>query len=144
MTTETATSLRLTRVIPASPEEVFHAWTDPDELEQWYCPEGGTVSGVEVDLRVGGRFRLTMNMPNGAHTAYGVYRVIDRPRKLSFTWNWESKDAIGETLVTVELHPQGDATEVVFTHEGFPGTEDRDNHQQGWESCLNRLEVLYR
>lgn len=143
MTTDTGTSLTLTRLVQADPEAVFAAFTEPAELEQWFCPEGGTVSDVAVDLTVGGSFQVTMNMPDAPHKASGVYRIIDRPRKLAFTWRWEGNDADEETLVTVELHPRDKATEVVFTHERFASKESRDMHEQGWTSALNRLESLF-
>jgi len=145
MTTETAASLRLSRTIAASPEEVFRAWTDPAEMKQWYCPEGGTVDVAEVDLAVGGRYKVAMRMPDGIHVAYGVYREIDPPRKLAFTWQWESGDGPkeGETLVTIELEERDGSTELVLTHERFATAEARDGHEQGWASALNKLEARF-
>jgi uncharacterized protein YndB with AHSA1/START domain len=144
MTTETATSLRLSRTIAASPEEVFRAWTDPAEMKQWYCPEGGTVDAAEVDLAVGGRFRVAMRMPDGVHVAYGVYREIEPPRKLVFTWQWESDESReGETLVTLEFKECDGSTELVLTHERFATAESRDGHEQGWASALNKLEARF-
>jgi uncharacterized protein YndB with AHSA1/START domain len=144
MTTETAASLRLSRTIAASPEEVFRAWTDPAEMKEWYCPEGGTVDAAEVDLAVGGRFRVAMRMPDGVHVAYGVYREIEPPRKLVFTWQWESDESRGgETLVTLEFKERDGSTELVLTHERFATAESRDGHEQGWASALNKLEARF-
>ena len=148
MSVQTATALRLTRVVKGDPARVFGAWTEPDQLVEWACPEGLSVDGAEVDLRVGGRYRIVMRAPDGAvHTAVGVYREIERPGRLVYTWTWEDTQdegmRIGETVVTVEFRDLGDGTtEVVLTHEGFPGPEARDNHDAGWTSCLNRLEAL--
>ena len=141
MRTETDTTLRLTRVIPATPEEVFRAWTDADEMKEWYCPEGGTVAEAESDPTVGGRYKVAMKMPDGVHVAYGVYREIDPPRRIAFTWQWEGGDGPkeGETLVTIELRPKGEATELVLTHEGFATADARDGHEQGWASALGKL-----
>lgn len=143
MTTDTATSLRLTRVIEADPETVFRAWTDPAEMEQWYCPEGGTVDEARVDLSVGGRYRVAMRMPDGVHVAYGVYREIEAPHRLVFTWQWEGGEGAkeGATLVTVELRDRGGSTELVLTHERFADSDARDGHEKGWASALNRLEA---
>lgn len=143
MTTETRASLRLSRVIPAEPEAVFRAWTDPDEMKEWYCPEGGTVDEVAVDLTVGGRFKVAMRMPDAVHVAHGIYREIEPPRRLAFTWQWEGMED-EETLVTIELHGQGDATEVVLTHERFATEESRDKHEHGWSSILSRLEARFQ
>lgn len=145
MTTETATSLRLSRTIAASPEEVFRAWTDPAEMKEWYCPEGGTVDVAEVDLTVGGRFKVAMRMPDGVHVAHGVYREIDRPRKLVFTWQWEGGDGPkeGETVVTLEFKQRDGATELLLTHDGFADAGARDGHEGGWSSALNKLEARF-
>lgn len=143
MTTETGASLRLSRVIPAEPEAVFRAWTDPDEMKEWYCPEGGSVDAVAVDLTVGGRFKVAMRMPDAVHVVHGVYREIEPPRRLAFTWQWEEMED-EETLVTIELRGQGDATEVVLTHERFATEESRDKHEHGWSSILSRLEARFQ
>ena len=143
MTTDTATSLRISRRIEADPDTVFRAWTEPAEMKKWYCPEGGTVDDAEADLEIGGRFRVAMRMPDGVHVASGVYREIERPRRLVFTWRWEGGEGPkeGETLVTVELHDKDGATELVLTHERFADTDARDGHEQGWTSALTRLEA---
>ena len=142
MTVETESSLRVSRVIEAAPETVFRSWTVPSELRQWSCPEGASVEDAEVDLRVGGRYRIRMRGSEGRiHTAVGVYRNIERPRKLVYTWDWVEDDhRVGETLVTVEFLDRGESTEVVITHERFPTAEAKRAHEDGWKSCLNRLE----
>lgn len=144
--TTTAHTLRLARVIKASPDSVFRAWTEPDQLKHWSAPDGYAVVSADVDLRVGGRYRLRMESPEGTtHTAYGTYREIRRPERLVYTWSWEEQDdhEIGETVVTVEFRDRKGSTEVVLVHEGFPTDEDRGNHEQGWTSCLERLETLH-
>lgn len=144
MSTKTGTSLRVSRVINAGPEAVFRAWTEPEQLRRWSCPEGATVEDAQVDLKVGGAYRIRMNTENGLMTAYGVYKAIDRPSRLEYTWDWEGEDhGIGETLVTVQFNDHGGKTEVVITHERFPNVEAKDGHEQGWTSCLNRLERLF-
>ncbi|NIR45810.1 MAG: SRPBCC domain-containing protein [Gemmatimonadetes bacterium] len=146
MSTETGTSLELTRVIKADPDTVFDAWTQPKHMKRWSCPEGLNVADVEVDLKVGGRFRIAMKTPEGdTHTAHGVYKAIERPERLVYTWAWEEQEesGIGETLVTVEFNDLGGSTEVVLKHEGFPSTEARADHEKGWASCLDRLEKMF-
>jgi uncharacterized protein YndB with AHSA1/START domain len=145
MSTETGTSLRLSRVLNADPDTVFGAWTEPEQLKQWSCPEGTTLERAEVDLKVGGQYLLGMRGSEGQHhTAVGTYREIDRPSRLVYTWAWEEKENdVGETLVTVEFHDLGGSTEVVLTHERFPSAEASENHTQGWTSCLSRLEGMF-
>lgn len=145
MTTDTALSLRLTRLIRADREAVFRAWTEPAVMREWFCPEGGTVEAAESDLKVGGRYRITMRMPDRISVATGVYREIDPPRRLVFTWRWEEGEGPkeGETLVTVELAERGEDTLLELIHEGFATADARDGHEQGWSSALNRLERTF-
>ena len=144
MSTETGTSLTLTRVVAATPEAAFQAWTQPEHMRRWACPEGAMVDDVSVDLTVGGAYRIRMLTPDGTvYTAFGEYRTIEPPDRLVYTWDWEeSEHAVGETLVTVTFAALGDATEVVLRHEGFPSAQAREGHQKGWGSCLNQFESL--
>lgn len=145
MTTQTATSLSLTRTIRADRDAVFRAWTEPAQLRQWSCPEGMGIAEVQVDLTVGGRYRIRMTGAEGqVYTAFGTYREIDRPQRLVYTWDWEEPDhAVGETLVTVEFSERGGSTEVTLTHEAFSAAEAKVSHEQGWTSCLNQLEQIF-
>lgn len=141
------TTLRLTRTFAAPREKVFRAWTEPEELKEWWGPEGYATPTAEVDLRVGGRYRLgMMKLPNGdVFYLTGIYREVRPPEKLVYTWRWESQPELGETLVTIEFRDRGDATEVVLRHELFPNADARDDHSKGWSSCLDRLaKVLQR
>jgi uncharacterized protein YndB with AHSA1/START domain len=145
MSTETSTSLRVSRIIAAPPERVFEAWTTPEQIKEWSAPEGITVADAAVDLTVGGRYHIHMVSPEGPeYNARGVYREIDPPNRLSYTWRWDEEEHdVGETLVTVEFLDAGGSTEVIITHEQFPTAEAKDGHEQGWTSCLNRLEAKF-
>ena len=142
MSTSTAGSLRLERVVAATPERVFRAWTTPDEMKAWSCPEGYRLERVVSEPRPGGAFELAMVGPEGeSHTAHGRYRVVEPPRRLVYTWDWrEEGQRMGETVVTVEFvdAPEG-GTRVRVTHEGFPAAEARDGHVEGWTGCLDKL-----
>ena len=144
MTTATETSLRLTRMIQADPTKVFEAWTDPKQLNLWSAPEPMDVE-AEVDLRVGGRYRILMKgTDGGVFTAVGEYREIDPPNRLSYTWKWEETgNDYYDTLVTVEFHDREGATEVVLIHDLFPDAEITGKHNEGWTSCLTRLEKVF-
>jgi len=135
------TVLVLTRTFAAPREKVFRAWTDPEALKKWWAAGPGfTTTIVEVDLRVGGSYRLGMKPPDQevAYVVGGTYREIQRPARLVYTWIWEGTDG-PETLVTVEFRDRGSLTEVVLTHEHFADATDRDRHAAGWNGCLDRL-----
>ena len=138
-------ALRLSRTIPATPEALFRAWTDPHQLQHWWRQEGDgwAFAGASIDLRVGGGYRLGMTGPDGTkHVAVGVYREIERPVRLVFTWDWEAPTPpVGETLVTVEFRDLGkNRTEVVLTHQRFADPERVGRHEQGWTELLRLLE----
>jgi uncharacterized protein YndB with AHSA1/START domain len=131
--------LRLSRVIAASREQVFRAWTDPALLRQWFCPVDMSVALAEADLRVGGAYKVRMRKSSGElHTTYGVYREIIPNEKLVFTWGWEGPDR-HETLVTIELRDKDNGTELVMIHERFADQASADHHGQGWRSCFDNL-----
>ena len=135
------TTLQLRRTFQAPREKVFRAWTDPDQMKHWCAPSADYETDAEVDLRVGGKYRIQMKHKDGAtHTAVGEYREVTEPEKLVYTWSWEDGSMSG-SLVTVEFRDLGPATELVLTHECFPTTESRDKHSQGWSGCLGRLEA---
>ncbi|MDH3731905.1 MAG: SRPBCC domain-containing protein [Gemmatimonadota bacterium] len=145
MDTGTQTSLSITKVIPAGRDAVFRAWTDPEEMRKWSCPEGAEVAGLTVDLRVGGAFRIEMKGEDGSeYTAFGTYREIDAPNRLVYTWDWEQPDhAVGETVVTVTFNDLGESTEIVLEHDLFPAVEAVEGHRQGWTSALAQFEALF-
>lgn len=130
--------VRLSRLLPALPEEVFAAWTDPESLRQWMCPGTTTVAAVEVEVRVGGRFCIVMRDEKGDLTHAGEYREIRPPQRLVFTWR-SNATRNEETLVTVELYPRGDETELVLTHERLPDEPAVVKHTQGWRGIMEKL-----
>ena len=134
------TSLVISRTYPASVDRVFMAWTDANQLGQWFAPTDDYTTKASVDLRIGHEYRIAIIHKGGnVHTILGTYRVIDPPHKLVYTWRWENGPA-ADTLVTVDFTPDGEATNVTITHEQFINTEDRDKHNEGWNGCLNRLQ----
>ncbi len=134
--------LKLTRMINAPRQEVFDAWTNPESVKEWMCPEDSSVPFVEMDVRVGGAFRIDMQHPDGEYTIHtGVYREVVPPAKLVFTW--VSKNTkYRESLVTVELFARGDATELVLTQVQLPDEEAVQLHTAGWTELTGRLAVL--
>jgi uncharacterized protein YndB with AHSA1/START domain len=140
---ETKPSLTLKRRYNAPPEKVFSAWTDPKKLGRWFCPTACKPVLTESDARVGGRYRIVVRAQSGeAHDVSGTFREVVPNRRLAFTWAWRSTPE-RESLVTVELKPDGDGTMLTLTHEQFFDEAARDRHQSGWGPILDRLnEVL--
>ena len=74
-------ALRLVRTVAASPERVFEAWTTSEQMKLWTCPDPTARVDVEIDLRVGGRYSIRMDVEGGPFIARGTYREVDPPRR---------------------------------------------------------------
>src|SRR6202140_5625228 len=127
------------RTIRASAARLFEAWTQPAQLQQWRGPEAVDCIDAEVDLRVGGRYRIANRFPDGKILwIAGEFEVIEAPHKLVYTWALEPPSGAPER-VTVRFVAQGRATEVIVTHEGIASAPVRDRHERGWQGCLDGL-----
>jgi uncharacterized protein YndB with AHSA1/START domain len=140
---ETAT-LRLERSFDASPEAVFDAWTSPEVLRRWWAAGGDWRTPVaEVDLRVGGGYRLSMESPEAGalHTVRGEYLEVSRPERLVYSWCWEEDSAQPGhvSTVAVEFREDGERTTVVLEHSGLESSDSSEKHRVGWEGCLENL-----
>ena len=142
--TKQLNSVTLRRVIAADRARVFDAWTKPELIKQWSAPGDMVNPVVEVDLKEGGRYRIDMRAPDGReHRVTGVYRAIDPPRRLVYTWFWETNPSLGEMLITVDFHERGSETEVVLEHSLLPTPEAAANHEKGWTGCLAKFERMF-
>lgn len=141
----TETELLLTRKLPAPPERVWQAWTDPKQLVQWFGGECGINQGAELDVRVGGKLRVrSKGRESGLMLELrGTYTEVDEPRKLAFTWNWIAEDGTprleSETRVAIELEAVAGGTLCRIRHTGFAAEEAVKEHNFGWNSSLERL-----
>jgi len=126
------------RTIAATPEELFDAWLDPQAMAIWMRPGSIQTTTATVDARVGGRYEIVMRSATETYPHTGVYRVIDRPRRLAFTWVSRGTEQ-RETLVTVDFIARGSSTEVVVAHEQL-SEGAKPSHTDGWTSALARLQ----
>ncbi|HXQ51526.1 MAG TPA: SRPBCC domain-containing protein [Stellaceae bacterium] len=138
-------ALTLTRVLEAPREAVFAAWTDPAQLTRWLGPGKITAEVQKLDLREGGAYRIVMHdVPaGGANVVTGIYRAIEPPSRLVFTWAWEEHAATHraghESIVTITLRALGNRTELTLRHERFDTKKSRDSHDHGWNGCFDKL-----
>jgi len=136
-------SLTLQRHLKASPAKVFSAWTDPPQIVKWMHPGGCDVIHAEMDLKVGGRFRIVMRAPDGEqHDVSGTFREVARDAKLVYTWAFRSTPE-RESLVTLTLQADGDGTWLTLKHEQFFDEAARDSHRGGWTEALDGLERYF-
>ena len=136
----------VSRVIPATREDAFKAWTDPEQIKRWFGPGEFNTPEAEVDLRPGGAYRFVMHAPQGNPMPIsGTYQEIDEPGLLVYTWKWEV-EGMGddESLVKVEFRDAGDSqTEIVITHSRYPEEHTGEPYRMGWEGGLDKVEKIF-
>jgi uncharacterized protein YndB with AHSA1/START domain len=150
------TQLVIERNLSASPEKVFDAFTDPDQLTKWWWPHGFTCLAADVDLCVGGRYRLAMEWPDFipvearfSHYLAGEYYEIDRPHRLVMSGR-AIDDAQGElfaTLIEITLVADDDATVLTIRQSYFdplPPADAMRGAEQGWSEQLEKLDLLLK
>ena len=132
-------ALVVRRIIRAPPQRVFAAWTRPEQLRRWWGPAEVRCPAAEVDLRLGGRYRITNEFPDGRQVFIaGEFQVIEPPHRLVYTWGIEPAAPDSER-VTVRFEPRPGATEVIVVHERIASPAARVLHEQGWLGCLAGL-----
>ena len=154
----------VTRILDATREDVFDAWTDLEQARQWMCPVGATVPDLTLEARVGGRLRLVMRVDGRDFIHLGEFLEVERPRRLVFTWI-TMYTRYRKSVVTVEFLPvdgrtelrdraerhdhtelddrtaRRNRTEVRITHVLLPDEELAEAHRKGWEGLLDHLEI---
>jgi len=136
-----ASKIVVRRTLPATRDLVFAAWCRPDLMSQWFFPAPGWRADVVADVKPDGRYRVAMHdEAGGVHVQEGVYRAIEPVSRLVFTWTCHEL-GVADSLVTLELHARGAATELVLTHELLPADPAIvREHEEGWDGCLNNLQ----
>jgi len=147
--------ITITRILNASRERVFAAWTDPTQMHQWFAPSSAFDVTFDVTIEagthLGSSYKLQMfNRKAGTtHTAVGKYIEFVPPEKLVFTWDRhigacnQDTDPAEDTIVSVELRDLGGKTELTLTHALVSDAASRASHTQGWTGCINRLAHLF-
>jgi uncharacterized protein YndB with AHSA1/START domain len=126
------------RRMPAPREIVFEAWINPGGIREWMCPGDAISAEATLDVRVGGSFRIVMKAKDRDHVHTGTYQVVEPPAKLVFTWS--AIENPGETtLVTVELFPAGNESELVLTHERLPKADVAARYESGWGTIAEKF-----
>ena len=138
--------LDLARQFDAPAERMFEMLTNPTELTKWWGPHGFTTPELQLDLRVGGSYRFTMQPPDGEefHLS-GDFLEIRSPGRLSFTFRWDEPDPDDrETVVRLSLGPRGGATRVSLTQGEFATEERLELHRSGWADSFEKLDAVLK
>lgn len=139
---EAAAEVRISRSYGVAPEKVWRAWTDPQALSQWFGPGNPAVTTAEVDLRVGGRYRIVFRGASGEmNEVCGVYQEVVPHSRLVFTWAFKSTPE-RVSRVSIELKQRAGGTELRFVHDRFHDEEARVNHEGGWQRGFANLDAM--
>lgn len=132
------------RLIAATPELLFRAWTTPAELVRWWGPRDVVCESASIDLRIGGEYRIANRLPDGRVIwIVGAFVAIEPPRRIAYTWRTEPGSG-DESRVVVTFASRGDKTEVRVSHEHIASQAVREDHERGWIGCLDGLEAHVR
>ena len=131
----------ITRVFDAPRELVWRAWTQPEQLAQWWGPEGIStpLDTIEVDLRPGGPFRFTM-VSDTTGTEFPTemqFREVVEPERIIFAW--EAQRGLGAGEVSVTFKDLGGRTEMTTHFVGYQTDEIERASQEGWRTQLDKL-----
>jgi uncharacterized protein YndB with AHSA1/START domain len=141
--TKTTPSLTMKRRLNASPAEVYRAWTDPKLLTRWFGPENVETLEAELDVRVGGVYRIVMLENTGVrHQVSGAYQEVVANERLVFSWSWVTTPE-RVSRVTVTLKPDGDITILTLLHEQLFDEQVVKSHTHGWTGSMVKLEALF-
>src|SRR3954452_5849426 len=141
--TTSGLTLELTRTLPAGRESVWQAMTDPDQLAEWWGPEGFTSPSVDFTPEAGRGYRIAMQPPEGElFHLHGEFREVDPPSRLVYTFVWEPADPDDRrTLVTLSFADRDQETEVELTQGEFATAERLSLHDNGWTESFEKLEA---
>jgi uncharacterized protein YndB with AHSA1/START domain len=122
--------INVSRLIRATPENVYRAWLEPERIQRWF----GTSRQI-VNPKVDGLFYLAMEHQGRTWPHYGRYLRLEKPRLVEFTWMSEGTEG-KETVVTIELVAREGGTQLTLNHVGVPDTELGRGHQEGWTAII--------
>jgi len=146
--------LVIERVIDAPREDVWKAWTDPEELKKWWGPKHFTAPTAKIDLREGGTYLYCMRSPDGQDFwSTGTYREIVPMERLVVTDSFADEQGnvvpgshygMGEgfpleMLVTVTFEDEDGKTKLTLRHAGMPAGEMGEQAEAGWNESLDKL-----
>ena len=137
-------TVRLHRVLRANPERVYRAFIDPDAMAKWLPPYGFTGKVLEIDARVGGRYRMSFtNFTNGkSHAFGGKFLELVPSERIRYTDVFDDPSLPGEMQTTVVLKTVSCGTEVDIVQEGIPAMIPAEMCYLGWQESLAQLARL--
>ena len=139
-----ANTVKLHRVLTATPEKVYKAFTDPDAMAAWLPPYGFVCKVHSMDVKVGGKYKMSFtNFGTGSnHSFGGEYLEIKPNEYLKYSDKFDDPNLPGEMVTTIELKKVLCGTEIIATQEGIPDMIPAEMCYLGWQESLDKLKRL--
>jgi uncharacterized protein YndB with AHSA1/START domain len=140
----TTNTIRLHRVLRATPERVYRAFLDADAMVKWLPPNGFTAKIHQLDAKVGGTYRMSFtNFTTGkSHSFGGKYLELTPYERLRYTDKFEDPNLPGEIQMTITLKKVFCGTELTIVQEGVPAVIPAEACYLGWQESLTLLAKL--
>jgi uncharacterized protein YndB with AHSA1/START domain len=137
-------TVRLHRVLRATPERVYKAFLDPDAMAKWLPPNGFTGKVHEIDAKVGGTYKMSFtNFTTGqSHSFGGKYLELVPGERIRHTDRFDDPNLPGEMMVTITLTKVSCGTELNILQEGLPEVIPLEGCYLGWQESLTLLAKL--
>ena len=137
-------TIRLHRVLRATPERVYRAFLDPDAMVKWLPPNGFTGKVHHMDARVGGSYKMSFtNFTTGkSHSFGGEYLELVPHERIRHTDKFDDPNLPGAMQVTITFKKVSGGTEVNITQEGVPDIIPAEACYLGWQESLALLAKL--
>lgn len=134
-------SVSLHRMLKASPEKVFRAFTDPSAMASWLPPYGFTCTVHELNAKVGGTYKMSFqNFSTGhSHSFGGKYLEIKPNEFLKYSDKFDDPNLPGEMITTVSFKKTVAGTELKITQDGIPAAIPAEMCYLGWQESLDKL-----
>lgn len=137
-------TVKLHLVLRASPEKLYRAFTEEDALSRWIAPEGFTCTVHEIDVTVGGKYKMSFrNFTTGkSHSFGGEYLELVKNEKMRYTDVFDDPNLPGKMITTVIFKEVSRGTDITITQEGIPGVIPVEQCYIGWQQSLQYLAKL--
>ncbi len=137
-------TVRLHRILRAPTERVYRAFLDPDAMAKWSAPHGFTGRVHEIDVRVGGGYKMSFtNFSNGeTHAFGGTYVELVPNERIRYTDSFDDPNLPGTMQVTIALREVLSGTELTIAQEGLPAAIPVELAIMGWQESLALLAHL--
>lgn len=132
--------LELEQSFPVTAERLYKAWTDEQELKQWWKPMDTSIQSVTSQLQEGGK--IMYEFERAKFKVSGNYEVVKENAELKYSWNWDFDDeALNNEQFTLHIHFIDDQGNSILRvkQEGFHNEEEREAHEEGWKTGFEQL-----